>query len=1133
MDFRLVEDKWQKYWSEHPEISRAGSVDDKKEKKYILVEFPYPSGSGLHVGHAFSFTGADVYARFYRMMGYNVIFPMGWDAFGLPTENYAIKMKRKPQEITHENTDHFREQMKRLAYSFDWDREVNTTDPNYYKWTQWIFIQLFKKGLAYKKEMPINWCPSCKIGLANEEVIDGKCERCGVEVSRRNISQWVVKITDYADKLIDGLKGTEFIEKVKQQQINWIGKSEGAKVRFKIDGLDNYLEVFTTRPDTLFGATFMVIAPEHELAMEMAKENKEVEEYIKNTRKKSDMERTELNKEKTGVFSGLYAINPVNDKQIPIWISDFVLASYGTGAIMSVPAHDERDFAFAKKFGLEINYVIKPKIGKYLVIEKSLTPENFEKLNKYGDINIEGTSKGWGKLVRVTVDSKKELEFLDFLSKNLLTESEDGGSWYADSTGTTNMVVLNNKIFDLNNNGQFEKFVEYGKSVGIPENQLNLRLGYNAEVDDGKMINSPLINGMVPKEAFKKMVKWLEEKGIGERTASYHLRDWIFSRQHYWGEPIPMVHCSKCANNSTNLLVVHGTWGSGEGNWFPWLKQILKNDFIDVLNPTLPDAKVPVYEERMEFLEKEYGDKLNQNSIIVGHSSGTITAIHLAEKYKIKKLILVSPMFYVDEDYKKKLSEGFNKETAEALSCLINREVDWDRVLKNVDDFKIIFGENDPYIPVSEFRKYAEDKFGMGNVITIKGYGHFSEATNDPKSFNELIPIIKKGIESRGWVPVPDKDLPIVLPEVEAYEPTDDGKSPLSKIESFVKCKCPVCGGEAERETDTMPNWAGSDWYFLGYILADKINNDLKLGDTDNDIFSDSQKELKYWSPVDVYIGGDEHNVLHLLYSRFIYKFLWDLRLLPKEVPEPYYKRMSHGVILGPDNQRMSKSKGNVIIPETVADKYGVDVVRMYLMFMGPFDSTMAWNENTLMGVKRFLDRFTNFISSQKALESDSSKEVKLIINKLIDAVTRDLEGFKYNTAIAKMMEGINSLSDVRCQMSDEDIKTLIKLMAPFAPYTTEELWFSFTKASDGYNSIHQSNWPEVYEKYLVEDEVNIPVAINGKVRDQLIVNSEELNNKEGILKKAKDLNQIKKWVGNGKIVKEIYVPNKMVNLVL
>ncbi|MDD2483288.1 MAG: leucine--tRNA ligase [Candidatus Shapirobacteria bacterium] len=794
-NFKEIENKWKKFWEDNAGLYQAKNDSDKK-KKYILVEFPYPSGSGLHVGHAFSFTGGDVYARFKRMQGENVMFPMGWDAFGLPTENYAIKMKKKPQQVTKENTDMFRKQMKDLAFSFDWSREVNTTDPSYYKWTQWIFIQLFNKGLAYKKEMPINWCPSCKIGLANEEVVDGKCERCGAEVSRRNISQWVVKITDYADKLIEGLKETNFIDKVKQAQINWIGKSEGAKIKFKISDVSSQisdLEVFTTRPDTLPGVTFMVVAPEHQLVDQIISssvfQKEEIENYVKNARKKSELERTELSKDKTGVFSGLYAINPVNNKEIPIWISDFVLASYGTGAIMAVPAHDERDHAFAKKFGLTIVPV----------------------LNK----------EGW-----------------DF-EKKAFTEVEKG-------------------------------------------------------------------------EEFNKMLNWVEEKGIGERTSSYHLRDWIFSRQHYWGEPIPMVNCPKC-----------------------------------------------------------------------------------------------------------------------------------------------------------------------------------------------------------GMIPVKESDLPIVLPEVEAYEPTDDGQSPLSQMTDWVNTTCPKCGGEAKRETDTMPNWAGSDWYFLRYI------------DPHNDTVLASQELMKYWSPVDVYIGGDEHNVLHLLYSRFIYKFLWDLGVVPKEYPEPYIKRLSHGVILGPDNQRMSKSKGNVIVPETVADIYGVDVVRMYLMFMGPFDSTMAWNEKTLMGVKRYLDRLEKFINSQKENNLASSKEVKMIINKLINGVTEDLEAFRYNTAIAKMMEALNSLS-VGQSISLSDIKTLIKLLAPFAPYMAEELYSFFEKTS-----VHAALWPVADPKFLIGDETTVMVSINGKVRDKLIIKNEELINKEEILRKAKGLDNIKKWIGTGEIVKEVYVPGKMVNLVI
>lgn len=779
MDFKAVENKWQKFWEEHSDLYKAQEVSGKL-KKYVLVEFPYPSGSGLHVGHMFTYIGSDVYARYWRMKGFNVLFPMGWDAFGLPTENYAIKMKRRPQEVTKENSENYKRAMKLVECSFDWSREVNTTDPDYYKWTQWIFIKLFENGLAEKKEMPINWCPSCKIGLANEEVVNGKCERCGTEVERRTISQWVVKITKYADRLIEGLKETDFIEKVKQAQINWIGKSNGAKINFKIKDTEESLEVFTTRPDTLYGVTFMVVSPEHKLVEGL--DAKEIRDYVKQARSKSDLERTELNKDKTGVFSGLYAINPVNNKEIPIWISDFVLASYGTGAIMSVPAHDERDKAFAEKFGLPI------------------------------------------------------IEVID---------------------------------------------------------------------NEGMSVNSEMINGMKKDESIKKMIEWLKEKGIGEGTNSYHLRDWIFSRQHYWGEPIPMVKCPE-----------------------------------------------------------------------------------------------------------------------------------------------------------------------------------------------------------HGWVPVPEDQLPIVLPEVEAYEPTDDGKSPLSKITAWVETICPKCGGPAERETDTMPNWAGSDWYYMRYI------------DPHNDVVLASKELMKKWLPVDVYIGGDEHNTLHLLYSRFIYQFLWDLGVVPKEIAEPYFKRISHGVILGPNGARMSKSHGNVVLLDDAVGKYGVDTLRTALMFMGPFDSVMLWNEKTVMGVKRFLDRLEKFVDEQVVNKFASKQDNGLIINKMIKGVGEDVESFGFNTAIAKLMEGLNNLKEA----NKVEIEILIKLMAPLAPYMAEELWSRVGNST----SVHEQSWPEYDKNKLVTVEICIPVAINGKVRDRLKVKGEK-----DVLIRAKELEKIKSWIEGKEIVKEIYVPGKMINIVI
>lgn len=811
MDFKEIEAKWQKYWEEHPELYRAdlAKASSSRGKKYVLVEFPYPSGSGLHVGHAFSFTGADVQARYWRMKGYNVLFPMGWDAFGLPTENYAIKTGKKPQEVTKENTDMFRSQMKKLAFSFDWSREVNTTDPKYYKWTQWIFIQLFKKGLAYKKEMPINWCPSCKIGLANEEVVDGKCERCGAEVERRTISQWVVKITEYADKLIEGLEKTDFIDKVKQAQINWIGKKEGLKIDFKVEDTEKIISCFTKYPETIFGVSWIVVSPEYpELEKLVTEENKEkIDIYINESRKKSEMDRTSGLSEKTGVFTGSFVINPVNGRKVPIWVGDYVLANFGTGAVMGVAPHDSRDYMFAEKYGLEMLQVEVPRDNPNYVINS-----------------------------------------------------------------------------------------------------------YEKVIDDGVLINSAQFNGLEARsEGYRKICDWMVENKWAERQTEYHLRDWIFSRQHYWGEPIPMVNCPKC-----------------------------------------------------------------------------------------------------------------------------------------------------------------------------------------------------------GWVPENEENLPIELPEVEAYEPTDDGKSPLSKIDNFVNCTCPVCGAGAKRETDTMPNWAGSDWYFMRYI------------DPFNDIELSSSEKMKKWLPVDIYIGGDEHNTLHLLYSRFIYQFLFDIGAVPKEIHEPYYKRVSHGVILGPDNQRMSKSKGNVIVPETVADKYGVDVIRLYMMFMGPFEGTMSWNEKTLMGVKRFVDRFYAYIDKQINNGTDSSDKSSLIINKTIKGVTRDMEEFGYNTAVAKLMEALNDLGGEN--VGREDLKKLIILVAPMAPYMAEELW---ERLGGNNSSVHKARWPEVEEKYLVENTIKIPVAINGKLRDQLSVEGAKISNNREIIEEAKKLEKIIEWLKGKEVVKEIYVPGKMLNLVV
>lgn len=781
----------------------------ENEKIYVLAEFPYPSGSGLHIGHAFSYTGADVYARFQRMQGKNVLFPIGWDAFGLPTENYAIRTGQQPQDVTKKNTENYREQMNALGFSFDWSRVVNTTNPDYYKWTQWIFIKLFERGLAYKDEIPINWCPKDKIGLANEEVINGRCERCGTEVIRRRISQWVVRITQYADRLISGLEQTEFIEKVKAAQINWIGRSEGAKIRFPVNVKGESLEIFTTRPDTLWGCTFMVLAPEHELVVEVL-DRPEVAAYVEQTRKKSELERSEESRPKEGVFSGLTARHPATGQELPIWISDFVLPSYGTGAIMAVPAHDERDHQFALQYGLPVQPVIQPSTD-----------------------------------------------------------------WDYSTAAYTGM--------------------------------------------EGRMVNSSPIDGLTPSEAIPASIDWLVSHGLGERAVSYHLRDWIFSRQHYWGEPIPMIYCQEC-----------------------------------------------------------------------------------------------------------------------------------------------------------------------------------------------------------GWNPVPEDQLPVLLPEVERYEPTETGESPLANIPGWADVPCPKCGGPGRRETDTMPNWAGSDWYFLRY--CDPHNNhalaDMEL--------------LRYWMPVDVYIGGDEHNTLHLLYSRFIYQFLHDLGVVPPEYPEPYLKRLSHGVILGPDGQRMSKSRGNVIVPQEYLGKYGADSLRVYLLFMGPYDATMAWNERALFGVKRFLDRFGRFVREHAGQSQESGSKVKAAVNRLGKEVADDTAAFKYNTAIAHMMETLNALQalvhsddDQGERIADRELRLFSQILAPYAPFTAENCW----QLAAGSDSVHNTLWPAFDSDLELDELVTIAIQVNGKLRGTLDV-SHQLTESE-IRHLAESQPGITRFLSEGEVINVIYVPMRTMNFVV
>lgn len=796
---KAVEEKWQKIW-EDKGVFHA-SEDTEKEKFYALIEFPYPSGQGLHVGHPRPYTALDTVARKRRLEGYNVLYPIGWDAFGLPTENYAIKNHIHPEIVTKKNIARFKKQIQSLGISFDWSREINTTDPEYYKWTQWIFIQLYKHGLAYKKEMNVNWCTSCKCVLANEEVVNGVCERCGSEVVHKVKSQWMLKITEYADRLINDLDLVNYPDRVKAQQKNWIGRSKGAEVDFTTTTGDT-LTIYTTRADTLYGATYMVISPEHPMIEKWADKISnmdEIKKYQEAAARKSDFERTEVAKEKTGVrIDGVNAINPVNNKEIPIFISDYVLVSYGTGAIMAVPAHDTRDWEFAKKFDLPIIEVVK------------------------------------------------------------------GG------------------------NVQKEAYTDCAKGI---------------------MVNSGMLDGLTVDEAKKKIIDWLTSEGKGHSKVNYKLRDWVFSRQRYWGEPIPMVYCEKC-----------------------------------------------------------------------------------------------------------------------------------------------------------------------------------------------------------GYVPIDEKDLPLRLPMVESYEPTDNGESPLAKMTDWINTTCPCCGGKAKRETDTMPQWAGSSWYYLRYM------------DPHNKNAIASKEALNYWSPVDWYNGGMEHTTLHLLYSRFWHKFLYDIGVVP--TPEPYAKRTSHGMILGENGEKMSKSRGNVVNPDEVVDEYGADTMRLYEMFIGDFEKAAPWSKASIRGCRRFVERYWNLQSA--LIDGDKIRpELEGAFNKAIKKVGEDIENIKFNTAIATLMALINDISNVK-SINKEELRIFSILLNPFAPHVTEEV-YEACKLGNGI--LAEAEWPEYDESKCVDESVEIVVQVNGKIKAKLNIPVDA--DKDAVLDLAKNDENVKKAIDGMKIIKEIVVPKKLVNLVV
>ena len=1025
-DPKQIEKKWQKYWEDNKtfEVEK----DKTKEKFYSLIEFPYPSGVGLHVGHPRPFTAMDIVSRKKRMDGFNVLYPIGFDAFGLPTENYAIKTGRPPAEVTAENIANFTRQLKMLGYSFDWSRVVDTTDPTYFKWTQWLFLQFHKHGLAYKKTMPINWCLSCKIGLANEEVVDGKCERCGGDVEKRDKEQWMLAITKYADSLLAGLEDVDYIPQARTQQENWIGRSEGASIKFRVipnlkseesrhsgSGSlvvpprdDVNIEVFTTRPDTLFGATYMVLAPEGEYVQQLKdyiSNWDEVEEYINKAKLKSDLERTELQKEKTGIkLEGMMVINPVNNEEIPVFVADYVLANYGTGAIMAVPGHDERDFEFAKKYDLEIREVIS--------------------------------------------------------GGNILESAYSG---------------------------------------------------------DGVLVNSDFLNNKNVVDAKKEIISWLEEKHIGKGKVQFKLRDWVFSRQRYWGEPIPLVYCENCAEKSKKLKVksqkvvlIHGISGHAQENWFPWLKDELEHIGYTVYVPNLPHAEHPNLEEWVDELCKlpiDDGDEI----VVVGRSLGAPVACKFVEQknIKIKKLILVAPTGTQQEkDWSGLKSVGLDEKALKCIHNFNSAKKDWKHIVSLTEESVIYLSDNDPYIPLSVKNDYQELN---ARIKEFSGKGHFNRKVGMTQFQAILSEFNYEEHLNSGWIPLPEDQLPLELPQVEKYEPTETGESPLAAIEEWVNTTCPQCGGSARRETDTMPNWAGSSWYFLRYM------------DPHNDKEFASPENLKYWAPVDWYNGGMEHTVLHLLYSRFWNQFLYDIGLVPTK--EPYKKRTSHGMILAEDGEKMSKSRGNVINPDEMVEQFGTDAFRLYIMFMGPFDQAVAWNTDGVKGMRRFLDKVWNLQEKVVVAEAKDNNLTRLV-HQTIKKVTQDIDKMNFNTAISSLMEFTNVLTKEE-KISKAGYAVLVKLLSVFAPHIAEELWSEIGNTK----SIAYEAWPQYDESQLVEDEVTLAVQVNGKLRATLVVPADITE--EDAKARALGHGDIGKWLEGREPKKVIYVKAKLVSIVV
>lgn len=1196
-DFKTIEEKWIKKWEEDG-IYKTPTDVNPENKYYILPQLPYPSGSGLHVGHAEVYSACDIIARFKRMKGGKVLQVIGWDAFGLPAENYAIKTNIHPRINTDKAVDNFREQITKMGVSVDWDREVGSHNPDYYKWTQWFFLLMYNQGLAYRKNQKVNWCDSCKTVLANEQVLDdartdkdGKeytvevCERCDTVVEHRMMEQWYLKITEYADRLAKDLDKVDWPAETVKRQRDWIGRSEGASIKFQVSssGSQVSIEVFTTRPDTLFGATYMVLAPEHELVSKITTDEQRegVEKYVESASKKTEIERTDMTKEKTGAFTGAYAINPINGKEIPIWIADYVLTDYGTGAIMAVPAHDQRDMDFAKKYGLEVIEVVRPVIGKPHGGEKSReTITAIVRRKSDGKfLYLNWQRQGWVSPVIGGIDQGEDLEkaaerevfeetgYRVKFVKDLKISSET--YFYADHKNEWRQRFDHAVYLELDD--------EEAADVGVDEKELHEVIWLSADEakerntfdynnwglleilgersvyagKGGKLINSGDFDGLTVEEGQKEIVGWLSERGLGEAKVTYKLRDWSVSRQRFWGAPIPFLHrkgewkmLRQAQHTMENgelkymakpdfVLTAHAYESVPEKEYHPWIDAELKKMGIKSSTPELPGETYAKFDEWVEVLEKELDENVGDdtsNTVVNGRSLGSWAILKLAETREFRKLVLVCPanptqwegkgaemLNAVFKDYK----DGICLDVLKKF-MIEDGKINFEKVAENVEEVVVYLGVDDPYVHHLSTAEFFKEKLPFVRIKRFREGGHF-RSKDGFEEFPSLLEEITREVRP-DLKPVPESDLPVILPDDVDFKPT--GQSPLNYSKSFNDGVKEKYGEEFSREPDTLDTFMCSSWYYYRYL------------DPKNDEAFASPEALKTWMPVDFYLGGPEHVNGHLLYSRFFTKVLYDAGYI--DFDEPFTVHRHQGLILGEDNRKMSKRWGNVINPTDVVNEYGADTLRMYEMFMGPLEDTKPWSSNGVLGVKRFLDKVWSLHEKVSSINSkdqsvESSSEVIVESNKLIKKVEQDIERLSFNTAIAKMMEYVNLLQKVE-RIDIETWKKFLLVLAPFAPFISEELWSVLdtsvqTTRTDNLTSIHLEKWPE-YDEELTHDEmVTIAVQVNGKVRDSVKLTAG--SQQQTVEAKAKESLKVQKHLEGREIKKVIYVPDRIINFVV